>query len=127
MFRALLLIAMIYQVLGCPYACMAGLPSTGEGSRAMGCRCCQHDRCSEEGLPARDQDQSNTTCFCNSPVIAAAAIQVDQDIFSSQIWTIVEFPSQQPVVCASTVSDEHRFPGNESGRNLRLAVQSLLL
>ena len=126
MFRALLLIAMIYQVLGCPYACMAGLPSTGEGSRAMGCRCCQHNRCSEEGLPARDQDQSDTACFCNSPVITVAAIQVDLDVFSSQIWTIVELP-QQAVVCASTVSDEHWSPRNESGRNLRLAVQSLLL
>ena len=126
MFRALLLIAMIYQVLGCPYACMAGLPSTGEGSRAMGCRCCQHDRCSEEGLPEKDQDQSDTACFCNSPVISASVIEVDQDVFSSQIWTIVELP-QQAVVCASTVSDEHGSPRNESGRDLRLAVQSLLL
>ena len=126
MFRALLLITMIYQVLGCPYACMSGLPSTGESSRAMGCRCCQHDRCSDEGLPARDQDQSDTACFCNSPVTTVAAIQVDLDVFSSQIWTIVELP-QQAVVCLSTVSDEHWSPRNESGRNLRLAVQSLLL
>ena len=127
MFRVLLLIAMIYQVLGCPYACMAGLPGTADGSRAVGCRCCQHDHCSEEGLPARDQDQSDTACFCNSPVITAAAIQIDQDVFSSQAWTMVELQSQQAVVCASTVSDEHRSPGNESGRDLRLAIQSLLL
>ncbi|WP_425619139.1 hypothetical protein NA78x_002874 [Anatilimnocola sp. NA78] len=127
MFRLLLLITMIYQVLGCPYACMAGPPSTADGSSAVGCRCCQHERCSEEGLPAKDQDQSDTACFCNSPVISAAAIQVDQDIFSSQIWTIVELPPQRGVVCASTVLDEHWSPGNVSGRDLRLAVQSLLL
>ena len=126
MFRALLLIAMIYQVLGCPYACMAGRPSTGEGSRAVGCRCCQQKRSSEKGLPVRGEDQSDTACFCNSPVISVGAIQVDQDIFSSQIWTIVELPAQQAMVCASTVSNEHWSPC-ESGWNLRLAVQSLLL
>jgi hypothetical protein len=126
MFRALLLITMIYQVLGCPYACMAG-PSPSDDVRAVGCRCCQHKRCSENSLPTEEQNESETACFCNSPVIAAVSTQVNQDIFSSQVWTIVELPAQQSVVYASTASNERWSPDDESGMGLRIAVQSLLL
>lgn len=127
MFRVLLLITMIYQVLGCPYACMAGLPSTSDDSRAVGCRCCQHKQSAEKSLPSEEQNDSDTACFCNSPVIAAASTQLNQDIFSSQVWTIVELPSQQAVVDASAISNERWSPGDESGIGLRIAVQSLLL
>ena len=127
MFRLLLLITMIYQVLGCPYACMAGLPSTAGDSRAVGCRCCDHKRCAESSLPTEEQDESGTACFCHSPVIAATVTQLNQDIFSSQIWTIVESPSQPAVVFASIVSNEHWPLADKSGMGLRIVVQSFLL
>ena len=126
MFRVLLLITMIYQILGCPYACTAGR-SPLVGSRVGGCRCCQHKRCSENSLPTKEQDESEIACFCNSPVISAATAQINQDIFSSQVWTIVELPPQLSIVYASAVSNERWSPDDQSGMSLRIAVQSLLL
>lgn len=127
MFRPLLLIAMIFQVLGCPYACMAGLPGTSDGSRTVGCRCCEHKRCAEKNLPSQEQESSTTACFCNSPIVAAPAAHVDQDTLSTPFWTIAALPAQHTVVAASNVFSEHRPPGNEAGMDLRVAVQSLLL
>ena len=127
MFRALLLTAMIYQVLGCSYACMAGLPSTSDSSRAVGCRCCQHKRCAEMSLPAQEQEKSSTACFCNSPVVPAASLHVDLDVFAARLVAIVEVPPQQTVVVAAMDSNEHWSPGGESGMGLRISVQSFLL
>jgi hypothetical protein len=127
MFRALLLIAMICQVLGCPLACRASLCSTEAVSRDGGCRCCQKKRVAEENLPVDEQDDSGTTCFCNSPVCATETVQPDNDNFSAPIATLVEPQltiagrySSRPRTC-------ERPPGMSSGWGLRLAVQSLLL
>jgi hypothetical protein len=132
MFRVLLLIAMIFQVLGCPYACTATFASQ-DGSRAVGCRCCQAKRLAaqseaERHLPAdSEQEESHTTCFCKSAVKTVDSLQADQELVSSPIWTIVE---DQPLLLAedvTTISSELRPPKYASGMGLRLAVQSLLL
>lgn len=132
MLRVVLLIAMIFQVLGCSYACTATFASQ-DGSPAVGCRCCQAKRLSaqdhaDRNLPAdRGQEESHTACFCKSPVKTADSVQTDNELVSSPIWTIVDTRPQLSVENVSAVSSELRPPTNESGMGLRLAVQSLLL
>ena len=132
MFRVVLLIAMIFQVLGCSYACTATVAGQG-GSRAVRCRCCQakrlatHDQ-ADRNLPVdSEQEKSDTACFCNTPVKVADSVRADQELVSIPIWTIVEAQPQISAEHATTISSELRPPKNDSGMGLRLAVQSLLL
>lgn len=129
MFRVLLLVAMIYQVLGCPYACMA-THRAGE-SHSIGCRCCQAKRAAhnrdDHTPPANGERESHTGCFCNSPVKVADSVQANHELVSSPIWTIIETQPQLSVESVAMVSSEFRPPSNDAGIGLRLAVQSLLL
>jgi hypothetical protein len=133
MFRSLLLIAMICQMLGCRYACTATFASRGDAAKQVKCRCCEAKRLAEqskqgERFPAEeDQNRSQTGCFCNSPVKNADAVQADQDLAVSPIWTIAETPSQLTVESVAIVSGQLRPPIEDAGKGLRLVVQSLLL
>jgi hypothetical protein len=98
----------------------------------VGCRCCAAKRSAndqaEHSLPAEgEQEESPTACFCNSPVKAADIVQVDHELLSSPIWTIVDTQPRLSVEYVLTVSRELRPPTTDSGMGLRLAVQSLLL
>ncbi|WP_254511475.1 hypothetical protein [Anatilimnocola floriformis] len=128
MLRVLLLIAMICQVLGCPYACTASVTTTSAGVRSeVGCRCCQREQTVPDNLPSDEQQDTGTECFCKSQFNTIQAVEVEQDIHSLAIWTMVESP---PQLCANgdAALDTRQWrPGFGSGMGLRLAVQSLLL
>src|SRR6187402_1249566 len=132
MLRAILLIAMIFQVLGCSYACTATFATKGSVSRAVGCKCCQAKRLAQQNrhdqqTPADERDESHTACFCKSPVTTADVVQVDQDVFSSPIWMIAEIQPRLSVEYLATIASDHRPPMSDTGSGLRIAVQSLLL
>jgi hypothetical protein len=128
MLRVLLLIAMICQVLGCPYACTVSVTTTSAGVRSeVGCRCCQRKQSSPENLPSNEQQDSGTECFCKSPVNTIQAVEVEQDIHSLAIWTKVESPPQLCAIGDAALDTRQWRPGDGSGMSLRLAVQSLLL
>lgn len=128
MLRVLLLIAMICQLLGCPYACTSSAMTTSAGARSeAGCRCCQRKQSASENLPCNEQQDSGTECFCNSPVNTIQAVQVEPDTHSFSIWTMVTLPPQLCVNGDATLDTRQWRPGDGSGMGLRLAVQSLLL
>jgi hypothetical protein len=133
MVRLFLLFAMICQVLGCPYACTAAFGNPGDASPTVGCRCCAAKRLAQQNkqqrqLPANDErSESQTPCFCNSPVRAADAVQTDHDLVVSPLWTIVQPGPQLTMESVALVSGQLRPPLEDSGMGLRLVVQSLLL
>ena len=59
--------------------------------------------------------------------VAAAPEEVEQDIHSLAIWTMVESPPQLCATGDAAFDNRQWRPGNASGMSLRLAVQSLLL
>ena len=129
MLRVLLLIAMICQVVGCPYACMASVSTISASVRSeVGCRCCHRKQSTRENLPSNgEQERSCTDCFCNSPVNTIGVVEVEQDVHSLAIWTMVESRPQSRAIGASIIETWRWLPGDGSGMSLRLAVRSLLL
>ncbi|WP_425614242.1 hypothetical protein NA78x_004107 [Anatilimnocola sp. NA78] len=94
----------------------------------VGCRCCQRKQSNHESLPGNgEQDGACNECFCNSPVNTISAVEVEQDVHSLAIWTVVESRPQARAIGESIIETWRWLPGDGSGMSLRLAVRSLLL